>query len=114
PRGAVGDAGRGSAARQRSITAAVPDVRFSWWQWRLRPGPDEGSRMSVKPSWQLRLGDRPFGPGVRPLLIAELSGNHNGQIERAFALMEAAAKAGADAIKIQTYTADTITLDFDG
>jgi pseudaminic acid synthase len=70
--------------------------------------------MSVKPSWQLRLGDRPFGPGVRPLLIAELSGNHNGQIERAFALMEAAAKAGADAIKIQTYTADTITLDFDG
>src|SRR4051812_18555961 len=65
-------------------------------------------------SSELRLGDRPFGPGHRPLVIAELSGNHNGRIERAFALMEAAAKAGADAIKLQTYTADTITLDVGG
>lgn len=66
------------------------------------------------PSSEMRLGDRPLGAGRRPLVIAELSGNHNGRIERALALMDAAAAAGADAVKLQTYTADTITLDFDG
>src|SRR5262249_24219256 len=70
--------------------------------------------MSASQRARLQLGDRPFGADLRPLVIAELSGNHNGQIERALALMEAAAKAGADAIKIQTYTAETITLDYDG
>jgi len=53
------------------------------------------------------------GPGLAPLVVAELSGNHNGDFDRAISLVRAAAAAGAGAVKLQTYTPDTMTLDLD-
>lgn len=62
---------------------------------------------------EFAIAGRPIGPGQPPFLIAEMSGNHNQSLERALAIVEAAAKSGAHALKIQTYTADTMTLDLD-
>ena len=59
------------------------------------------------------IGKREIGTGVPPYVIAELSANHNGKLETALALIEEAKKAGADAVKLQTYTPDTITLNSD-
>lgn len=59
----------------------------------------------------LQIAGRPIGPSSPPFVIAEMSGNHNQSLGRALEIVEAAAKAGAHALKIQTYTADTMTLD---
>jgi pseudaminic acid synthase len=59
----------------------------------------------------VKIADRVIGPGNPPYIIAEMSGNHNGEIARAIALIDAAADAGADAVKMQTYTADSMTID---
>ncbi|MFB9235846.1 pseudaminic acid synthase [Plantactinospora siamensis] len=59
------------------------------------------------------VGPQLIGPGQRPYVVAELSGNHNGDLDRALALVDAVAEAGAHAVKLQTYTADTLTLDVD-
>ncbi len=64
----------------------------------------------IKP---IRFINRLIGQEHRPFIIAEMSGNHNQSLERALEIVEAAAKAGAHALKIQTYTADTMTLDID-
>ena len=59
----------------------------------------------------MKIGSRTITATERPYLIAEMSGNHNQSLERALELVDAAAISGADAIKLQTYTADTMTLD---
>jgi pseudaminic acid synthase len=61
----------------------------------------------------IQIGHRCIGQSHAPFIIAEMSGNHNQSLERALALVDAAAGAGAHALKIQTCTADTMTLDLD-
>lgn len=57
-----------------------------------------------------KIANYEIGINCKPFIIAEMSGNHNQSLERAFAIVDAAAAAGAHAIKLQTYTADTITM----
>ncbi len=62
-------------------------------------------------SKEINIAGRAIGLGHAPFIIAEMSGNHNQSLERALEIVEAAAKSGAHALKIQTYTPDTMTID---
>ncbi|MEW9902622.1 pseudaminic acid synthase [Pseudomonas putida] len=64
-------------------------------------------------SESIKIANRQIGLGHAPFVIAEMSGNHNQSLERALEIVEAAARSGAHALKIQTYTADSMTLDLD-
>ncbi|MDD2892324.1 MAG: pseudaminic acid synthase [Halothiobacillaceae bacterium] len=64
-------------------------------------------------SSDIRIADKYIGRNHAPFVIAEMSGNHNQSLERALEIVEAAATAGAHALKIQTYTPDTMTIDLD-
>ena len=61
----------------------------------------------------IEIAGQKIGPDFPPYIIAELSANHNGDINRAFEILEMAKECGADAIKLQTYTQDTLTIDCD-
>jgi pseudaminic acid synthase len=61
----------------------------------------------------MQIADRPIGLNHPPFIVAEMSGNHNQSLQRALEIVEAAAKAGAHALKLQTYTAATMTMNLD-
>jgi pseudaminic acid synthase len=61
----------------------------------------------------IKIGNREIGPGCPVYIVAEMSANHNQDFDQAVKIIHAAKEAGADAIKIQTYTPDTLTIDCD-
>lgn len=71
--------------------------------------------MSIHPALtrEVQVGDRWIGPDHEPFIIAEMSGNHDGSLDKAMEIVDMVAASGAQALKLQTYTPDTITLDVD-
>ncbi|WP_419797492.1 MAG: pseudaminic acid synthase [Terasakiella sp.] len=63
---------------------------------------------------KIEINGRVIGPGERPYIVAEMSGNHNSDLSCALEMMDAASEAGVDAVKLQTYTPDTLTIDHNG
>ncbi|MEE9258962.1 MAG: N-acetylneuraminate synthase family protein, partial [Nitrospinaceae bacterium] len=63
---------------------------------------------------EIKIAGRKIGPGEKPFVVAEMSGNHNQSLDRALAIVESAAQAGAGAVKLQTYTAETMTIEAEG
>lgn len=61
----------------------------------------------------MKIGDQIIGDDYPPMIVAEMSANHNQSLDRALEIVDAAAKAGVDALKLQTYKADTMTLDIE-
>lgn len=71
-------------------------------------------KFAIKKTFEIKMitiNNRKIGPGQPPFIIAEMSGNHNQSLERALEIVEALGKTGAHALKIQTYTPDTMTLN---
>ena len=63
--------------------------------------------------YSFKINKRIIGLNYKPFIVAEMSGNHNGSLERALKIIDKAAACGADAIKLQTYTADTMTMNLE-
>src|SRR5688572_20388359 len=95
----------GRARRQRAL---APPVSIDWLSTAILAVHETAARVMSGP---IRIAGRCIGREFPPFVIAEMSGNHNQSLDRALAIVDAAARSGAHALKIQTYTADTMTLD---
>src|SRR5690606_18106380 len=104
-----GQGRRVGEAPGRRRRARLADQRPNGWQ-----AARSGTLAAMQRDDTIHLGEHRVGSAHRPYVIAEMSGNHNQSLDKALELVEAAAAAGAHAIKLQTYTADTMTLPVRG